>query len=383
MKKVQSTLRTLRHRFSGSGVSPPRVDHPVCHDLKSWAMSSEGAEYTAIDPERTTNRPLPKTIEAEVHRSFGPLCSFPVPERALVKIPNARIRGQFGLVILPNGEFAGQLVAVTPEGRHAMLRAEPTYYRSLPSQPTQKRKGSFYSLLGFGVNNYHHFSHDIIMRMRDIVWRLPPGVQFLVPEKMTSFQREILDLVGLSNYPLVPMGAEELCELEVLYVVSPLLKTQFDSAEPFLWYRKIVMESCGIRESQPTRRLYVTRRHDRYWRATNEEEVESFLATHGFQTISPGRLSVRGQIEAFADAQIIVGTGAGMTNMVFAPFGAKVVQLQETNHTVHSVWTMAAALGMDYHYFFCDVVPNAGATVVDIHVPIEKLEASLDRVTGA
>ena len=61
---------------------------------------------------------------------------------------------------------------------------------------------------------------------------------------------------------------------------------------------------------------------------------------------------------------------AGMTNMVFAGPGTKVLQLQEPRHVIHTFWTMAAALEFDYHYFFCDVVENPGAAAVDVHVPI-------------
>lgn len=381
MRRGQKTLRAVKRILCGKRVSAPRVEHPVCHDLKAWAASWGGAEYVVLEAAGTTTRPRPKTIEPEVHASFAPLYSFPVPERALVTVPNGKIRGRYGLVILPNGEFAGELVAMTPEGRHAMLRAEPSYFEPLPTRPVRK-KGRFYSLLGFGVNNYYHFTHDILMRMRGITDRLPSDTQLLVPEKMTRFQLDTLDVLGLDAHPRVPFPADELWELERLYVVKPISKTQIDSAEHFRWYRKLAMDRQGVREGVPTKRLFVTRRNDRYWRATNEEEVESFLSSRGFETVSPGELSFREQIELFAQGEIIVGTGAGMTNMVFSPPGTKVLQLQENNHFVHTAWTMAAALGFDYHYFLCDIVPNPGQPAVDIHVPIAKLEASLAQMSG-
>lgn len=319
-RRVRSLFRALKRRLVKVARPSRRVERPVCHDLASWAASCLGAERWVIDPAFTTSRPLPKTIEPQVHPSFAPLCSFPVPERALVKIPNGRVRGQVGLVVLPNGEFAAELVALTPAGRHSMLRAEPCYFEPLPKHALQKG-GNFYPVLGLGVDHYYHWSHDVIMGMRGIADTLPSDTQLIVPERMQPFQIETLALLGLDDHPRVPFPAGAFWELENLYVVTPRLKTQIDSSEPYRWFRE--------------------------------------------------------QIDLFGRAEVILGTGAGLFNMVFSPPGTKVLQFQEESHMVHALWTAAAAMNFDYHYFFCDSVPNQDRAIADIHVPIEKLEASL------
>lgn len=375
-RHLSRVFRAVKRRLSPVRSHSSRVEHPVCHDLESWAGSWGGAERWVIDPAFTTTRPMPKTIEPEVHPSFAPLCSFPVPERALVKIPNGRIRGKVGLVLLPNGEFAGELVALTHAGRHSMLRAEPAYYRPLPSH-AQKMRGNFYPVLGLGVDHYYHWSHDLIMGMRDVPQRLPPDTQLIVPETMKPFQIETLGLLGLDAHPRVPVPAGALWELENLYVVTPRLKTQIDSSEPYRWLRDAVMERYGLREAKPARRFYLSRKHDGHWRTTNEHEVESFLAEYGFETLLPGELSLRAQAELFGQAEVIVGTGAGLFNMAFSPPGTTVLQFQESSRIVHALWTEAAAMGFDYHYVLCDSVPNPGRPIGDLHVPVAKLEASL------
>ena len=371
---MKTVLRSLKRRFFDG--RPQRCEPPICHDLKSWTEAWPGAERSIIDAAFTTTRPLPKTIEPEVHSSFAPLCSFPVPERALVKVPNARIRGQDGFVVLPSGEFAGELVAMTPEGRHSMLRDEPAYYKPLPASAVQK-KGNFYPVLGLGVHHYYHWSHDVIMRMRGIADMLPPDTQLILPDDMRPFESDTLDLLGLDDHPRVTFPVGAFWELENLYVVTPRLKTQIDSSEPYRWFRHAAMDRYGIREGTPERRLFLTRRHDGHWRTTNEPEVESFLAERGFETVAPGRLSFRAQAELFGQAEVIVGTGAGLFNMVFSPPGAKVLQFQEDGQWVHALWTEAAALGFDYWYVLCNSVPNPGRVNADLHVPMAKLEASL------
>jgi capsular polysaccharide biosynthesis protein len=199
----------------------------------------------------------------------------------------------------------------------------------------------------------------------------------IVPEEMKPFQIETLGLLGLDEHPRVPFPAGAFWELENLYVVTPRLKTQIDSSEPYRWFRNAVMDRYGVQEVKPARRLYLSRRHDGHWRTTNEPEVERFLAEYGFETVAPGELSFRAQIELFGQAETIVGTGSGLFNMVFSPPGTKVLQFQEGNHMVHALWTAAAAMGLDYHYVLCDTVANLGGAIADLHVPIAKLEASL------
>ena len=342
-----------------------------------------------LDPAFTTTRPLPKTIEAEVDPSFAPMCSVPVPERALVKIPGARIRSvaapqhkEVALVVLPDDAFVGELVALTPGGRRSMLRAEPSYGARLPSNPVQK-EGNFCALLGFAVHHYYHGSHDLVMSLRGVAPMLPPDTQIIVPKDIRPFQIETLALLGLDDHPRVPYPAGACWELGQLFVVTPKLKTQIDSPEPFRWFREAAMERYGIGEAAPTRRLYLSRKHDGHWRTTNEPEVERFLGERGFETVAPGTLSFREQIELFGQAEIIVGTGAGLFNLVFAPPGAKVLQFQEARHIVHALWTAASAMGFDYHYVLCDSVSHRGGPSIDIHVPIARLGTALETMGGS
>jgi capsular polysaccharide biosynthesis protein len=221
------------------------------------------------------------------------------------------------------------------------------------------------------------------MGARGIGHLLPPDTQLIVPAKMRPFQTETLDLLGLDGHARVPFPVGASWELENLYVVTPRLRTQLDSSEPFRWFREVALDRYGVREVDGTRRLYLTRRHDNHWRATNEPEVEAILGEHGFETVAPGTMSFREQVELFAQAEIIVGTGAGLFNMVFSPPGTKVLQFLEESAIVKGLWTQAAAMGFEYHYMMCDMVPNADARNADLHVPIAKLDAALRKLMSS
>lgn len=373
---MRSLARSLKRRLTGGEPDRRRCAHPFCEDLASWVTSTPGAERWVVGPAFTTTRPLPKTIEPDVHPNFLAGSSVPVPERAVVKIPGARLRGQVGLVVLPSGEFVGELVARNADGARSLLRDQPAYYAPLPDE-VDRKSGNFYAVLGLGVHHYYHWGHDLIMGMAGAEHLLPADTQLIVPAEMRPFQVEMLELLELDEYPRVPFPAGACWELENLYVVTPRMKTNLDSSGPYRWFRSAAMDRCGVSEVTPTRRLYLSRKHDDHWRTVNEPEVEALLANHGFETVMPGQLTFREQVELFGQADMLVGTGAGLFNMMFSPPGTKVLQFQDPTHIVVALWTAAAAMGLEYHYFLCDPVPNPGGTDADLEVPLEKLDAAL------
>ncbi len=329
-----------------------------------------------MDEAFTTTRPLPRTVEPVVDPTFAPLCSFRVPERALVTIPGARVRGPYGLVVLPDGSFAGERVAMTPAGRRRLLQNEPSAAMT-PPRRLKRRPGSYYPVLGLGVTHYYHWSHDVIMRMRGVADLLPADTMLLVPDAMRPFQIETLALLGLDEHPRQPLPPDACWEVERLHVVTPTLKTQIDSLEPFAWFRDAVKTRYGLADQSGTRRLYLSRRRDHHWRVTNESDVLAVLEPRGFETVEPGTMGLRDQAELFGQASLIVGTGAGLMNMVFSPPSTKILQFQDPGHTVHALWTMAGALAFDYHYMLCEPVANPAGGISDLFVSVDKLERSL------
>lgn len=364
-----------------------RPDPPVCDDLAAWVPGYPGAERIELEPGFAATRALPRTIEARVHDSFVPLCAYDVPPRALVTIPDARVRtwsphpgGEDAVTALPDGRIVGEQVALTPEGRRRMLRQHADRIDLLP-RPERRLPGPHVAVLGLGMRHYYHWGHDIITSLRGVADRLPAGTTLVAPADLRPFQIDMLGLTGLQDLPRREIPAGACWELERLLVVTPRLKTQIDTPEPLRWFREQAMRRYAVEVGRPTRRLYLSRRDDWHWRTVNEPEVETFLASLGFESVQPARLDFRGQIELFRDAELIVGTGAGLFNMAFAPPGAKVLQLQEPAHVVHALWTQAEAMGIEYHYVMCESVANAGPNA-DLRVPIDKLAAAVDALTA-
>jgi capsular polysaccharide biosynthesis protein len=82
------------------------------------------------------------------------------------------------------------------------------------------------------------------------------------------------------------------------------------------------------RPSPAGARIYVSRRDTPKRRLVNEEELFSELRKLGFSRIVPGEMSVPEQVSAFSNASVIVGPhGAGLTNIMFSPPDATIVEI--------------------------------------------------------
>jgi len=78
----------------------------------------------------------------------------------------------------------------------------------------------------------------------------------------------------------------------------------------------------------PRKRIFIARAEARYRRLLNEVRLHAISESMGFEIICPEKFGFREQVEIFSEAECIVGpTGAGMTNMIFAPKGCKVLVL--------------------------------------------------------
>jgi len=76
------------------------------------------------------------------------------------------------------------------------------------------------------------------------------------------------------------------------------------------------------------RKLFVARDGAQYRRLLNEKQLQKAMGALGFEIVRPEGLSFAQQVELFSAASVIIGpTGAGLSNMAFAPEGCKVIVL--------------------------------------------------------
>jgi capsular polysaccharide biosynthesis protein len=110
--------------------------------------------------------------------------------------------------------------------------------------------------------------------------------------------------------------------------------------------------AAGLRQEEPTRRLFVTRRLLVRKRIRNEDELMEVAAGFGFEEATPETLSFRDQMKLFAETEIVAGShGSALANAIYMPRGTgmcEVVQAGFKESKVPNFWTLAACGAQRY-----------------------------------
>lgn len=98
------------------------------------------------------------------------------------------------------------------------------------------------------------------------------------------------------------------------------------------------------------RRLFVSRGGAAHRRMLNEEAAARALETEfGVELVSTDGMSLADEIELFRSAELVIGGhGAGLTNLVFAPRGTRVVDLAPSTYWDSLFAQVASVMGHSY-----------------------------------
>jgi capsular polysaccharide biosynthesis protein len=197
--------------------------------------------------------------------------------------------------------------------------------------------------------NYYHWWVDCLPR----IWLLDErtghrGCPLVTSARLNAYELESLELLGAADR-VVPQAEPARAYRRLLLtpglawrdVPSPMLAT----------FAGWVRDRMGVAEAGAGARLYAKRGNARRRRVLEEAEVAAALEPLGFEAVELDGMSVREQVERFAGAEAIVGGhGAGLTNMLFSPAGATVVELFSPFAFADTCYRhMAAVCGHPYH----------------------------------
>ena len=216
---------------------------------------------------------------------------------------------------------------------------------------------------------YHHWLFELLPRLaaRERLAGLAE-LPIVVPADLSAVRAETLRRLGIRQDRLLPFDGG-VWRFDRLYVPSYPAPGGYARA-PLVWLR----EKFGA-VGRPSRRIFVSRADASARRIINEEDVCRLLGARGFASVVPGRLAFADQVATFAEAEIIVGAaGAGLANVVFAPEGALLIELQPASYINRAHWFVANALAQRYAV----VLGGEGDERQDYSVDLDKLEQALE-----
>ena len=284
-----------------------------------------------------TSHPEPQTLPSEAP-PFPSKRQVPQPECFNACIPRARVVTRTGIVISPDDRVFEQS-CVFPE---PVFTADIEYNTLRPMLKPVRLSGDFIVMASRFYSNYYHWLTDCATRLC-IIDKLPE-VPVLLPRKLSDWQSESLDLLGIE--PARRLQLDEGCyEVDRLYF--PFTGTTGNTHS--LALQELRRRYSGERAPVAGKRLYVARSDAGYRRLVNEAEVARALEGEGFQIVEGSKLSLKEKVALFADAEIIVGVhGAGLASLIFAPPGSIVLEIHDPEHPVPSNYLLSASLEQRY-----------------------------------
>ena len=352
---------TRRLPTRGDRPGPPRYLAASTPDYAA-AHPDAAIDVTGVLPSLEISRELPAGLPAD-HFSFDHHRRATVPPALVARLPHGRAVGPYGAVVT-----AGDVLLFDLSPYYGAFRpSQHPIFLSVRLPPAEEVAGSVGVLTTRGVDNYYHFLTDVLPRLELLRQAGREPDRYLV-NRTTAFQRDLLGVVGIPEDRVLESARHPHIRAERLEV--PSLPDSHLRTPPWVaaWLRQQLLPN-DPGPAPAHRRLYVTRgdrKHTRH--VVNEGEVLEALSPYGFETIDPGALSVAEQVRRFAEAEIVVGAhGAALTNLVFCPAGAAVVELFPPDYVNVCYWALAWAVGnLRYRYLVGDGLPKRARPMLGV-----------------
>lgn len=150
--------------------------------------------------------------------------------------------------------------------------------------------------------------------------------------------------------------------------------------------RKQLSKTFGIHfgDADPDRRIFISRANASKRRMINEEGVANFLETLGFEHVALEEKSLLNQIELFAEASVVVGQhGAGLTNLLYVPSGASVVEVFSSPNATPPHYSSAVdLLDLDYRALHMNPANEKDGKDADGRLSVDDLKQTLADLDG-
>jgi capsular polysaccharide biosynthesis protein/tetratricopeptide (TPR) repeat protein len=161
------------------------------------------------------------------------------------------------------------------------------------------------------------------------------------------YQRETLARIGVGDWHVT--DAMRRFRVRRLFVSSTCHANQHPAHLGASWAIGSMRALFDLAPRDRRRRLLISRADATARRLVNEAEIATLLASFGFETIVPGRMTFAAQIAAFREATHVIGPhGAGLANILFCAPGTRVLEVMHPHYATYAYAVIAPSLGLDY-----------------------------------
>ncbi|TGE25103.1 glycosyltransferase family 61 protein [Hymenobacter aquaticus] len=229
------------------------------------------------------------------------------------------------------------------------------------SEPVRVR-GTVFSLLsggGAASGNYYHWLTDSLPRLHLLkeagLW---DSVDYFLVYDRRRFVLDSLLAMGIREEQLLDVSTHQHLLADRLLVTSHVRRPTHTPEWACSFLRQELLPAAAPDTFSPY--IYLSRRDAPARHVLNEAAVEDFLRPYGFETHVLGHYTLAQQIALFAGARMVIApTGAGLTNLLFAPPGTPVVELFPKHFTVIEYPELCYRLGLPHQFLVAEAANGA------------------------
>ncbi len=260
-------------------------------------------------------------------------------------------------------------------------------FRQWKLPPTRLLSGTVCSVLEPQAATYGHWLLDFAPRLAWAkAWLDENGLRarYLLHYRGKAHEKALLAALGIAEADVIPWTPGQRLEAERWVIPSYTSYSGKNLTGAAMARLRALFPPPAAQPPARGRRLYLSRRADGFRRVTNEDDVVRCLAARGFEVFEPAGLSLPDQAALFAAAEAVVGViSSGLSNLVFMPRGAAVVEIFPQDFFMTIEWAQCDLLGLNYFYMFEEgVLPAPTATLgnrfADVRINLAALERTLD-----
>ena len=240
---------------------------------------------------------------------------------------------------------------------------------------------TYYTFINSNWEGYFHWITECLVKLFLVRDELD-DLNLILPYKMSAFHHHTLEAFNIKRSTQL--------ERDVVFT-TPHLRFITNTAGSGNYNENVIKELRSFLlahfvTASPTvskRKIYISRQKAPRRRIVNEDEVEAFVTSRGYEKVFMEDLDFKAQVNLMNQADRLISLhGAGLTNMLFMPKDSRVLEMRhEEDRYRNCYFTMCSELDIPYYYIFCKgEIPGQDPTVADHIVDMSKLKKCVDQM---
>lgn len=334
-------LKHFRKSFVNIDLIPPEKWYLGKKDfIKNY---NEIYKYHEVFPEESFEAKPPIHIESKIDdKYYKKNISFEADY--ILDIPNAKVIGQDGVVITADNRLLNDVnllysIYSNPE-EHEIFS-----YFKLPE--LKQINGTVAVLTSLWSNCFYHWMFDILPKFHMLEKAGIKPDYYVLDMENKAFQKFSLEKLNIDEKKIITTSKE--LHIKADNIIVPNIPAYTD-CKP--WMADFLKNSFLTKTTTNKNKIFINRKQTSSRRIVNNNEVIDILNKYGFDEIFLEDLNLSEQAEVINSAEVIIALhGSGLTNLVFAEQGTKVIEIFSPIMNVGCYWTLCNVLGLKNYQF--------------------------------